>query len=475
MLAAPALSDERPNVLWIIVEDMSPHFGCYGETAIETPNVDRLAAEGVQFNRAFVTAPVCSTARSALITGMYQSAIGAQHHRSGRGELKITLPEGVTPVPALLRAAAYYTTNGNVTNPSDRIAKTDYNFQWDDAQDGPLYEGNDWHARQPGQPFFAQIQLHGGKYRHGGEKWRERVEQTLLSTTPMSAVTLPPYYPDDPVIVDDWAKYLDTVRWTDHEVGQIMRRLDDEGLTDNTYVFFITDHGISHARGKQFCYDEGIHIPLVIRGPGIEAGTVRDDLVVHIDLAATTLALTGVDVPAVMQSRNILAADYQPRDVVVSARDRCDETVDRIRSARYKYIRNFYPQRPYLQPNAYKDSKPILIALRRLHAQGKLTPIESLVMAERRPAEELYDLENDPFEISNLADDPAHADTLESLRAKLETWIAEMGPGESQPEDPAVYASDMAAYLGSMRRQADRVAEIQANIEQMLRWAAEGK
>ena len=477
-LAATAHAAERPNFLWIVVEDMSPHFGCYGETAIETPHVDRLATEGVQFNRAFITAPVCSTARSALITGMYQSAVGVQHHRSGRGELQITLPDGITPVPALMRTSGYFTTNGSITNQGSQIAKTDYNFTWDANQDGPLYDGNDWRQRATGQPFFAQVQLHGGKRRHD-KTWRDKVTKTLGSTTPTSAVTLPPYYPNDPVIVDDWAMYLDTVRWVDHEVGQIMKQLDDEGVADNTFVFFITDQGISHARGKQFCYDEGIHIPLLIRGPNIESGTVRDDLVVHIDLAATTLALAGVDVPAVMQARDILAADYQPRDVVVSARDRCDETVDRIRSvrgARYKYIRNFYPERPYLQPNAYKDNKPILVALRRLHAEGKLNEIESLHLASRRPPEELYDLENDPFEVHNLAADPAKAAVIDHLRGKLDAWIVEMGLGESQPEDPAMYASDMEVYLERLRgRHPGRLAEIEANIRQMHAWAAAGK
>jgi arylsulfatase A-like enzyme len=470
-----------PNIVWIVVEDMSAHFSCYGEKTIRTPNVDRLAAEGVKFDRAFVTGPICSISRSALITGMYQTSIGAHHHRSGRGKIKIHLPQGVTPVPRLFKDAGYHTSNLTTAeftrppaavkqNPGVSIAKTDYNFEWDES----MYDKTHWSVRQSGRPFFAQVQLHGGKLRGQGntDRWPARVERVLGSRTPASAVKLPPYLPDDRVIREDWAQYLDAVRHTDWEVGQVLDRLKQAGELDNTCVFFFTDHGVSHVRNKQFLYDGGMHVPLVVRGPTFKPGTVRKDLVEHIDLGATSLALAGIPKPAAMQARDLLADNYEPRRYVFSARDRADETVERlraVRSERHKYIRNFYAGRPYLQPNAYKDGKPIVQAIRRLHAEGKLMPEQALIMRETRPAEELYDLQNDPHELKNLAEDPAHQAVLKGLRRELDDWIAHTGDQGKVPEPEAMYDSDMAVYLGRGN------PAVQRNIELMKKWAAEGK
>lgn len=472
--AAPADRAQQPNIVWIIAEDMSAHFGCYGETTVATPHVDALAAGGVQFTRAFTTAPVCSTSRSALITGMYQTSIGAHHHRSGRGTEKIYLPEHVQIVPAMFRQAGYWTCNGTVAGLGAKrpakgsgIAKTDYNFEHDLSA---IYDGGDWAGRAEGQPFFAQVQLSGGK---------GRTTNTPKPIDPAD-VKLPPYYPYDPVIVDDWAEYMNAVMNTDLAVGRVVERLKQEGEYDNTYIFFITDHGISHARGKQFCYDEGIHIPLVVHGPGLKAGTRRDDLVLQIDLAATSLGLAGIEVPDYMQARDILASQYEPRKYVVSARDRCDETTERIRSVRterFKYIRNYHHERPYLQPNAYKDGKAILQAMRRLHAAGKLNRDQSLIMASTRPPEELYDLAADPHELHNLADDPAYAEVLAELRGNLETWIEQTGDQGQRPESEAMYDSDMAVYLtqrGGTKDPARRKIT-EDNIALMKKWAAEGK
>jgi arylsulfatase A-like enzyme len=289
-------------------------------------------------------------------------------------------------------------------------------------------------------------------------------------------VKLPPYLPDDPVIREDWAQYLDTVRYTDWEVGRVLERLKEAGELDKTVVFFMTDHGISHVRNKQFLYDGGMHVPLVARGPGLKPGTVRSDLVEHIDLAATSLALAGIAKPQTMQARDLFAKDYAPRKYVFSARDRADETTDRIRavrSERYKYIRNFHPERPYLQPNAYKDGKPIVQAMRRLHAEGKLTPEQALIMRETRPPEELYDLQSDPYELKNLAprdDAQTHPEALKELRRALEDWVTRTNDHGREPEPPAMYDSDMADYLGG---KGNRV--VKQNIELMKKWAGEGK
>ena len=492
-----AAADSRPNILWFIVDDMSANFSCYGEKTVPTPNVDRLAREGTRFTHAFTTAPVCSPCRSGFITGMYQTTIGAHHHRSGRGTEKIHLPAGVEPVPAIFQRAGYYTCIGSglpgaerrgrkaekkerAADPAGRgarLGKTDYNFEWDHR----IYDGNDWAGRKPGQPFFMQVQTGGGKLRGGTDAsavaLAARAKNEFGAATDPEKVRLPPYYPRDPVLLRDWAAYLDAVRFTDKHVGDVLARLEKEGILERTLIIFTTDHGISHARGKQFLYDEGTHVPFVVRGPGIPKGKVRDDLIELIDLTPTSLAAAGLPVPAVMQAKNVFAADYRPREFVFAARDRCDETVDRIRSVRdvrFLYIRNFHPQRPLLQPNAYKDGKSIVQTLRALHAAGKLDALqETLLFSPTRPAEELYEWTTDRWQLKNLAADPAHRATLERLRARLDRWIVETK--DKGPESEAMYDSDMAVYLSGRANKGKTDHVTERNIALMKQWAREGK
>ena len=493
LLTLPVAAETRPNILWFVVDDMSPHFSCYGETLIQTPNVDRLAAEGTRFTRAHVTAPVCSTCRSALITGMYQTTIRAHHHRSGRGELKIHLPDGVTPVPVIFQKAGYFTCIGSGLPGKDHtgqpltprkgkgkakgqgpargpFGKTDYNFEWDPA----MYDSHDW-AERGDKPFFMQVQLHGGKLRadtlEANRALAARARQELGSSTDPEKVTLPPYYPRDPVLLEDWAAYLDSVRLTDHHVGQVLARLEKEGLLENTLIIFMTDHGISHARGKQFLYDEGTRIPFIVRGPGIPKGSVRDDLIEQIDMAPTSLAAARLPIPPAMQGRDLFAKDYQPRTHAFAARDRCDETTENLRSIRterFLYIRNGHPQRPHLQPNAYKDGKAILIALRAAHQAGTLPSVsEDLLFRPTRPVEELYDYQQDPYQLTNLAENPDFRSELERHRQLLQqTLTATRDPA---PETPAEYDSDMAEYLKKKN------PVVEANIALMKKWATEGK
>ena len=476
-VASAAESVTKPNVVWFVVDDMSANFSCYGEKLIKTPNVDRLTAEGVRFAKAFVTAPVCSACRSALITGMYQTSIGAHHHRSGRGTEKIHLPAGVKLVPELFQQAGYYTCIGSGLPdqaPEGRrggLGKTDYNFEWDER----VYDGADWAGREPGQPFFMQVQLPGGKLRGNSQesarRLAERARRQLGDSVDPRDVSLPPYYPRDEVLLSDWAAYLDAVRLTDRHVGQVLDRLQAEGELDRTVVIFMTDHGISHARGKQFLYDEGTHIPLIARGPGVPAGVVRDDLVEHIDVAAMSLAAAGIAVPSSMHARDALAEDYVKRDAVFAARDRCDETVERIRSVRtdrYLYIRNFYPQRPHLQPNAYKDGKSIVQTLRALHDAGQLDPLaETLLFSPTRSEEELYEWTTDRWQTKNLAAEPAHQQALVELRGRLDRWMVETN--DHGPEAAAMYDSDMGSYVGKGN------PTVEKTIALMKRWAAAGK
>ncbi len=474
-----AETNERPNVLWFVVDDMSANFSCYSEKLIETPNVDRLAREGTRFANAFVTAPVCSPCRSAMITGMYQTSIGAHHHRSGRGELKIHLPDGVVPVPKLFQQAGYYTcigdglleASGTAGKKGKRNAsafgKTDYNFEWDAG----IYDSADWAGRKPGQPFFMQVQLLGGKLRGGtdesAQKLLARAKQEFGTSTDPDSVMLPPYYPRDPVLLRDWAAYLDSVRFTDQHVGDVIARLEKEEILDNTLIIFMTDHGISHARGKQFLYNEGTHVPFIVRGPGIAQGEVRSDLIEHIDMAAISLAAAGIKIPARMQGRNVFAKDYKPRTAVFAARDRCDETVERLRSVRtdrFLYIRNFYPKRPHLQPNAYKDGKSIVQTLRSLHDRGQLSPLtDSLLFSSTRPAEELYEWTTDMWQVTSLAEDASHQETLQQLRVQLDQWMIDTN--DHGAESDAMYDSDMAVYVGKGN------PDVEKNIAIMRQWA----
>lgn len=470
---------DRPNIVWIQVDDMSPHFSCYGETTVRTPNVDRLAAEGTRFSRAYVTAPICSISRSALLTGCYQTQIGCQNHRSGSVKYPIHLPAGMKTVAEMIKAAGYHTSNVSIedflrTHGAVKIAKTDYNFVWDRESH---YDLTHWSARQAGQPFFVQVQLQGGKYRgqRPGEQWPKRVQATLGSVTSTNAVKLPPYLPEDPVIREDWAQYLDTVRYTDWEVGRIVERLKQAGEWDRTVLFFWTDHGISHVRNKQFLYEGGLHVPLVVRGPGVQSGSVRSDMVEHIDISAATLAFAGIPHPKWMQGRDFFSPTHRPAEFVFAARDRADETVDRIRSVRsdgFKYIRNYYPSRPYLQPNRYKDDKAIVQRMRALHAEGKLNDVQARIMAETRPREELYDLRQDPHELRNLAEDPTYREVLTKHRAALEEWVARTGDLGKTAEPEHVYLN----YVADERPEGGRgnQNEIFANnVQLMLRWSVE--
>lgn len=461
---------KRPNILWILIEDMSPHFGYNGESQVHTPHVDRLAEEGVVFERAYVSAPVCSTARSALITGMHQNAIGVHNHRSSEGIIEIHLPEGMKTIPEYFKEAGYYTTNQRLRG-TDRwgsVGKEDYNFVYNRAD---LYDAPDWSGRAEGQPFFAQIQLGGGKSR--GAKPAHQVNP--------ETVVIPPHYPNDPVLMEDWARYLNSVNLVDEQMAAIRARLEQEGELENTVIFFLTDHGISHARGKQFCYEEGAHIPLIVWGKDFVGSAVRTELVSHIDVAATSLDLAGIEIPDYMDARPLFGEAAEPRQYVITARDRCDETVDRIRSVRmgdYLYIRNYLPLRPMLQPNAYKDRKQWMVRLRELHQAGQLNELqERLLFADERPEEELYKLSVDRHQYVNLATDPNMKTTLDAMRAILEEWEIRTPDHGRMLEPHEVVVKENQHFIDGLvdRGQLDRVETMRNNLDLMKRWAEQGK
>ncbi|MGH9846112.1 MAG: sulfatase family protein [Blastocatellia bacterium] len=427
----------RPNILWILAEDISPQLSCYGEPLVQTPNIDKLASQGARFTRAFTTAPVCSASRSALITGMYQTSIGAHNHRTFD---KKPLPSGVKIITDYLHEAGYFTVlSGKGPSKKDSkeggpagSGKTDFNF----IVNKP-FDGYDWNQRQSGQPFFAQLSLQES---HRGYGW-PLARKTLKNLVDPNKVKLPPYWPDHPIARDEYANYLDAIQLVDSYVGVIMKRLEDEGLADNTVVFFLGDNGSCLFRGKQFLYDGGISVPLIIRWPGkIKPGTVREDFVEGIDLAAASLKLAGISPPANMQGRDFLSPNHQEREYIIAARDRMDIAIDRMRAVRtkqFKYIRNFIPGIPYMQRNPYKEREyPTWNLVKQLKAEGKLTPVQALFAADQKPLEELYDVMADPHEINNLAEKPEYKQTLLQMRRILDRWIKETGDQGATLEDP---------------------------------------
>ena len=442
---ATAEGANRPNVVWIFVEDMNGWYGCYGDDTVPTPNIDALAKRGVRFDRAYMPAGVCSATRSAIATGAMQTSLGIHNHRSSRrrvpGEV-IHLPDGVKTVYQLMREAGYYVYSSK--------GKNDFNFEfdladlYDDLAGNMGFSGPQWRNRPKGKPFFAQIQLRGGKNsglydgaqlaKNAGANGQQRREAGPFTDPAKTQVA--PYYPDVPVMRREYAHHYDTIRQTDDEVGEIISALKSDGLLDNTVVFFWTDHGFRAYRHKQWLYEGGIHVPLIVAGPGIDKDSSRDDLVSGIDITVSTMAAAHANPGEWMEGRDLFADDHVEREFVISARDRCDYTIERVRAAttkRYKYLRNFLTDRPFMQPQ-YRDGRDYIEIPRQLYAEGKLNSVQAFWWSPTRVPEELYDLQNDPHETHNLADSAAHAEVLARHRSLLENWIKETDDKGQYPE-----------------------------------------
>lgn len=456
--SAPIAEDKsRPNILWIFTEDLSPYFGCYGDeiNKAHTPTVDKLAREGVLFRHAYMPAPVCSACRSALITGVYQTTLGVHQHRSSRApkgvvpkSARIELPAGWKTIPERMRDAGYFTFNSG---------KDDYNFHYDrrklysvGTKPGYVAGENGWQgnfARHSGsftkdtwsarpdksQPWFGQIMLWGGKARAR----HARKGQKLAP----QALTPPPYFPDTPAHRKAWTTHYNAARGTDHQVEQILAQLKADGELENTIVLFFSDHGNNQSlRHKQFCYEGGVHVPLIVWGKHerLGAGVERKDLVSGLDIPATTLAFAGVELPKGLDGHDLFARDFEPRTHVISARDRCDYSIDRIRtvrSDRFRYIRNGFVDRPMLQAQ-YRDKQATVRDLKRLRAAGKLSAYQARFWFGERPREELYGIAADPHEMRNLATDPSFAKELQQHRATLDAWIKATGDKGQAAEAP---------------------------------------
>jgi N-sulfoglucosamine sulfohydrolase len=430
--AAAQSGGSRPNVLYVILEDTGPNFGCYGEPLVRTPNIDRFAAQGTRFTHMFCAAPVCSASRSALMTGRYQTNIGAHHHRTWEWHKK-RLAAPARHICDWFRDAGYFTCNlqpapdqRKDVNGAAGSGKVDLNFHSNANDKSVFFDGYDWNQRKAGQPFFAHITI---IETHKGKGWKIARQRPLSELVDPEKLKLGAYYPDSPIVRDEYANYLDAISLSDGYLGQLLGRLDSEGLTKNTVVVVSSDHGPLF-RGKQFVYDGGIHIPLMVRFPDRPAGTVDDRFVSGIDIAPTLLGFAGIRPPSgAIQGQDIFGTSYAPRPHIFAARDRMDTSIDRMRAVRtkeFKYIRNYLPGTPYMQHNDYKEKNyPTWNLVKEWAKQGKLTKEQSLFAAVEKPIEELFDLQADPDEVRNLAADPKYRDTLKRLRALVDGFVEE--------------------------------------------------
>ena len=422
----------RPNILWITTEDMSPNLGCYGDAYATTPNLDRLATESVRYTNAFATAPVCSPSRSCLITGAYATSLGTQNLRSA-----FPIPEQIRGFPSYLRAAGYYCTNNVKTDYNTANAPAIIRASWDESS-----AKAHWRNRRPGQPFFAvfnDMVTHQSRTSVWPYEQFQKELQSQLAPherhDPVKA-PVPPYWPDTPITRRTIARYYDCITLMDRHVGRLLAELKEDGLADDTIVFFYSDHGAGHPRHKRLVLDSGLHVPLIIRFPEkhrhlapAAPGEAIDRLVSFVDFPATVLSLLELPIPDYMQGRPFLgAAETAPRQYVYGARDRVDEAFDLARSVRdkqYLYVRNYMPHLSYHQPEGYSDQAEVRREITRMAAEGKLNDVQMAYAGPNRAREELYDVQADPQQLRNLAASPQHKDTLNRMRQEHVRWVLE--------------------------------------------------
>jgi len=461
--AGAATSAERPNIVWLVTEDNSvDYLRLYTEGGAPMPNVERLAAHGLVFNHAFSNAPVCSAARSTIISGTYGPRAFSSFHRR---IVEPPLPDGLRMFPAYLRRAGYYTANN---------AKTDYNFvtdpeAWDESSKQASYRN-----RKPGQPFFY-VQNFEHTHEHMLHFTAEDMAAHPTVTDP-ATVTPFPFYPHTPVFRYTQARYLDLHREVDEEIGGVLRQLKADGLMDNTIIFYYGDNGGVLPDSKGYIYERGLHVPMVVYVPEkwrhlvpAATGTRIDGFVQFVDLAPTVLALAGVPIPEAMDGRPFLGAgvtlpELNARDTTFSYADRFDEKYDMLRGVRrgrFKYIRSYQPFNPDALYNQYRFRMLAYREWRDLYRAGKLNEVQSQFFRPR-PAEELFDVEQDPFELHNLAGDPAHQDVLHSLRDVLRTKLKSWPDLGFFPEPALVAdaAADPAAFGQSQRARISRLMDV---------------
>ncbi len=458
---ALAASDSKPNILWLSCEDISPHLGCYGDPHAITPNLDELATRSTRFTHVFTAAGVCAPCRSTIITGMYHNSIGTHHMRCNA-----TLPDFVTPFPILMQEAGYYCTNNS---------KTDYQFSKPGSKQIWNSNGSQahWRDRAPGQPFFAVFNF-TGCHESGiaGEEKYKSVTSVLTPEQrqdPSALTTLPPYYPDTPIVREDWKRNYELITAMDHWAGGLIDQLKEDGLYENTIIMYWSDHGVGLPRAKRWLYESGTHIPLIVRIPQSfrvdgqgQPGETTDQLISSIDFGPTVLNLAGAQVPDHVQGRPFLGPNTpEPRDYVYGARDRMDERYDiirMVRDKRFRYLRNYEPLKSYYQYINTCEKGATMKELRRLHEAGGLSAEAEYYFSSTKPVEELYDVRADPHEVNNLATNPEYADVLTRMREAQSQWVRDTGDLGLIPE-PII--AERAETLGSeyaILRQSDAEA-----------------
>ncbi len=419
---------DRPNILWISLEDITPMMGAYGDEYARTPVFDSLAAEGIRYDKAYSVSPVCSPSRSSVITGMYPNSLGSMHHRSNTRR-----PVFSKMLPNLLREAGYYTSNNS---------KRDYNTGGDDWHESSG-EGH-WRNRpENDQPFFAVFNLTECHSSITKIPEDEIVEERLFRLKPEDfhdpmKAPIPPYHPDVPQFRRAWARYYDAVTQVDYRAGDLIEQLKEDGLWEDTIVFVWSDHGVGMPRGKHTAWEQGVHVPLIARFPkkyqhlAPEApGSVIDGLVTLMDLGPSALSLAGIDPPEYMDGKPLFSkrkGDVEYRDYVFGMRDRLDtrsEMVRTVRDQRYRYQRNYYAHLPFKPFEDFEFGAVVVQEWVELARQGKLTGPQEMLAMRFKPIEELYDSEGDPHMVRNVAADPQYGDVLQRMRGKLHDWMLE--------------------------------------------------
>ena len=471
---ATEISDElplRPHILWLVTEDMGPYIAAFGDSTIETPNLSRLAAEGIRYPNLFSPSGVCAPSRAAIAIGLYPSSFGANHMRTSSHREFTGLPayEAIPPPEAKmmsqrLRENGFYCTNN---------LKKDYQFQepvtaWDAS--GPFAH---WRNRSEGQPFFSIFNFtethesglfepYGFRHveqRHylSGDttfdinagkdnirRGRMNEEETTVHIPQDLDFPIPPYLPDTEVVRRDLWKMYNNITEMDRQLGAILDQLEADGLLDSTIIFFYADHGGPLPRQKRLIYDSGLNSPMIVRFPnGWKAGDIDEQLISFVDFAPTVFSLVGIKPPDYLHGQAFLGeySAAEKRDYIYAAADRFDEFTDAIRAVRdpqFKYIRNYRPEQGYYLPISYREQIPSMQQLRQMQAEGTLNEDQAQWFRESKPPEELFDCEKDPHELHNLAEDPKYAEKLAALRSELDQWLEAIGDQPNLPESELV-------------------------------------
>jgi len=406
-----------PNVLWLVSEDNSPFIGAYGDTYAITPVLDSLAKKSIVYTHAFAAAPVCAPNRNTLITGMYANSLGTENMRSG-----YAIPEEFKFYPHYLKEAGYYVTNN---------AKKDYNTVdqpsvWHESSREATYQN-----RPAGMPFF-HIQNFGVS--HEGQIHKSTPTEDLIHNP--DDAPIPPYHPSTPEMKHDWAQYYDQVTMMDSQIGDFLKQLEANGLSDSTIIFYYSDHGGVLGRSKRFIYESGLHIPLLVYFPPMyqhlapaEPGSQSQRIISFVDLSPTLLSLCGLAPPQNMQGQPFLGNNQaEPRKYAYSFRGRMDERMDLVRSVRdkkYRYVKNYMPHKIYGQYIEYLWRAPSMASWDEAFKAGELNEVQSRFFLPK-PPEELYDVENDPHNIHNLANNPEYQAVLNELREANREWLVQI-------------------------------------------------